>query len=136
MDIKRVERIVEHVGVGDGPDGCLLHLRGGRGSETGGFGTRRRAHVQQTTAGGYPTGRWSPTPAHVWSAVRFQLNLRRRVALAEFGKRETLTVVVRSCTIWLCRRPSDHSRKTKGSSKAVRTRASACTGQNCSRLRA
>src|SRR3989442_3341492 len=36
---------------------------------------------------------------------------RRRVALIEFGKLGTLTVAVRSCTIWLCRRPSDHSRE-------------------------
>src|SRR3989441_12908468 len=69
MDIKRVERIVEHVGVGDGPDGCLLHLRGGRGSETGGVGTRRRAHVQQTTAGGHSPRAAPALPLDVLAAV-------------------------------------------------------------------
>src|SRR2546425_8857383 len=36
---------------------------------------------------------------------------RRRVALIEFGKLGTLTVAVRSCMMWLCRRPSHHSRE-------------------------
>src|SRR5437660_11316806 len=56
MDFKRVERIVEHVGVGDRPDGRLVELEGGWGSETGGWETRH-AHAGQATAGGYPIGR-------------------------------------------------------------------------------
>ena len=35
MHFKRAERIVEHVGISDGSDGCLVDLGGGRGSETG-----------------------------------------------------------------------------------------------------
>src|SRR2546426_9941738 len=48
---KRVQRIVEHVGIGDGPQDCLLDLRGGRRTGLGGFATRRHAHMEEATAG-------------------------------------------------------------------------------------
>ena len=54
MDFKGVERIVEHIGIGDGPEGSLFDLRGGPGSETGRFGTRSHAHEDEATAGRIP----------------------------------------------------------------------------------